>query len=71
MVDLKMLNCAVDASGLKNKHIAECLGITEQCLSRKMKGLNEFKASEMISLVDVLHLSQAQAYSIFFASAVE
>ena len=67
MTNTAMLENAIRASGLKKKHIYETLGISRQGLDLKIKGVNEFRASEIEKLCDLLKLTNRDRLAIFFA----
>jgi len=71
MVDYILLLSTVDGSGLRKDHIAKTLGITRQALALKLKGTNEFTASELAKIKEVLNLSQGDFRRIFFANERE
>ncbi len=68
MVDKDLLNQEIKKSGLRKDFIANELHITKQALSNKINGKNEFRGKECTALKDMLHLSNDQFLSIFFAS---
>jgi len=61
----ELLKQKIDESGLKVGFIAKKLGITTQGFYYKMNGRNEFKASEIKILKDILHLSEDEITLIF------
>jgi len=61
----ELLKQKIDESGLKVGFIAKKLGITAQGFYYKMNGRNEFKASEIKILKDILHLSEDEITLIF------
>ena len=65
MVDTDALRASMRASGLKNGYIAEKLDISVMSLHRKVNGVTEFKASEIVGLSDILHLTKAERDRIF------
>lgn len=67
MTDIKLLEEAINDSGLKIIYIAEQLGITREGLYKKLKGETEFKASEIIAVQKLLNLSNSRRDKIFFA----
>ena len=72
MTDTKLLEEYINNSGLKRGRIASSLGITVDCLRNKTKGKNEFKASEIRKLIDILAISDSEEVErIFFAKNVE
>ena len=65
MTDTKELKTRINDSGLKLTAIAEALGLTRQALWNKIENVNEFKASEIAALADILHLTESEATNIF------
>lgn len=65
MVNTDALRASMRASGLKNGHIAENLDISVMSLHRKVNGVTEFKASEIVKLSDMLQLTKAERDKIF------
>lgn len=70
MINLKALDDAIAASGLKRQFIADKIGITRYSLLNKLKGKTEFTASEMHTLRVVLRMNLRDFNRIFFASDV-
>lgn len=66
MTDSKMLRKAVEKSGLKYNHIAGQLDLSRAGLLLKIDGKNEFKASEISKLCEVLGITNEQRERIFF-----
>lgn len=62
------LRKAIEQAGLKYKYLAEQLGLSTYGLQKKIDNVNEFKASEIEKLSDILSLSVEQRMSIFFAT---
>lgn len=54
---------AVEDSGLKQKFIAEKMGISEQALSAMMNGKQKIGADDFFVLADVLRMTPVQLYS--------
>lgn len=52
--------------GLKYKAIAKKLNLSTYGLQKKIDNISEFKASEIMILSDVMHLSEKQRSDIFF-----
>lgn len=71
MIDTVRLEAAIKRKGMKKKFVAEQLGISAYGFSRKLMGRNEFTASEIAVLSDVLGLTRAERDSIFFARRVD
>lgn len=68
MTDSKLLRDEINKSGISITFIARKIGITRECFYRKMNGENEFKASEIVALSSILHLSAKKREQIFFAN---
>ena len=62
------LQAALDRSGYKTTFIANRLGISRQALLHKVQGQTEFKASEVQTLIPLLHLNKDEVMDIFFES---
>ena len=67
MTDTKLLRKIIQDKGVKLKFIATELGITTNGLRLKIDNDNEFKASEIAKLLDILELNEDQLHKIFFA----
>lgn len=67
MTNKKLLDQAIQDSGLKKSHIAEHLGVSRAGLSNLLRGRSEFKASQMQKISQLLNLSDEQRTAIFFA----
>ncbi len=70
-MDSEMLRKKIDSSMIPKSCIAGCLGITRETLYRKLRGEREFKTSEIKRLATLLHLSNEERDSIFFADYVD
>lgn len=69
MTDIELLNAKIDESGLKRNYIAEQLGITPQGFYLKTSGKNEFTASQIQKLCDLLRITAPKDIkAIFFCS---
>lgn len=69
MTDVELLNTKIEESGLKRNFIAEQLGITPQGFYLKASGKNEFTASQIQKLCDLLRITaQKEIRAIFFCS---
>lgn len=71
MTDTTELRGKIEDKGLKLRFIAEQLGLTPYGLTLKIDGKNEFKASEIKKMSDILSLSSGDVYRIFFAERVD
>lgn len=67
----KMLNEIITDAGITITAIAGKLGITREGLYKKLNNETEFKASEIIAMQDILHLTNQMRDEIFFARKVE
>lgn len=65
MPDIKMLKDKITDSGMTVKAVAEKSGILRETLYNRLKGVGEFTASEIVSLSNVLDLSQTERDDIF------
>lgn len=64
-VDSKLLEEAIEKSGLKTGFIVDKLGISRQMFYRKLKGVNAFRGSEVYVLCDLLNISDEMKPKIF------
>lgn len=72
MTNTTLFRQRVKESGLKYSFLAENLGITTYALQLKIDNKNEFKASEVKVLCDLLHISKlTEKEDIFFADNVD
>lgn len=65
MIKREKLEEAIAESGLSKKHIASKLGISRESLHNKVSGQNEFKASEIIKMTELLNLTGFDRDDIF------
>ena len=61
---------AVARAHITYRALATELGLSEQALYNKVKGLTEFKSSEIKKAAELLHLSMGEVNYIFFDSIV-
>ena len=66
MTDTDRLKEKMGESGLKIVFIARKIGLTYQGLLKKINNETEFKASEIQSLCDLLHIDTEEKEAIFF-----
>ena len=67
MTDTKELRKLIEESGLKYSAIADKMGLTYYGLQKKINNVNEFKASEIINLCEILKIdSLKDKERIFF-----
>ena len=67
LVKLDLLNNRIKDSGMTMVSIAEKTGVSRETLYNKLNGTVDFKASEILSISDVLRLSVKERDEIFFA----
>lgn len=69
MTDTAKLNARIQQSGFKKSYIAKVLGLAESTLARKINNAQDFRASEINALCDLLGInSLEEKEAIFFAS---
>lgn len=66
MADLELLEKKINDTGMTMVAIAEKTGILRETLYNKLRGISEFKASEISRISNVLRLSSAERDEIFF-----
>lgn len=71
MTNTDLLLLKIDESGYKAKWVAEQLGLTYQGFFNKIFNKTEFKATEIATLKELLHLTDAEVAEIFFAGKVD
>ena len=67
MTNTKLLEEAIERSGLKKGKIAEALGVSRGGLTNLINNRAEFKASQIQVFCKLLGLTAAQRDAIFFA----
>lgn len=70
MTNVETLKAKIEASGITIAFLARKLGISREGLYLKLNGTTEFKASEIATLSETLHLPPDQRDAIFFAQTV-
>lgn len=68
MIDANALEIAIVKSKKTKKEIAQHLSLSDMGFYKKMRGVTEFKASEIEKLKDFLSLSLEEAAAIFLRS---
>jgi len=69
MTNTALLEQIIEKSGFKKSYIAKSIGITAYSLAKKIRNENEFKASEINGLCNLLKIETAdEKERIFFAS---
>ena len=66
MANRKRLAEIIQSKGLKLEFVAKSIGISVGSMSNKMNGKTDFKLPEVQKLMELLGLSIAEAYDIFF-----
>ena len=66
MTDTKLLEQAIDRSGLKKGKIAEHLGVSRAGLINLINDRAEFKVSQMLVISNLLGLTPEERDAIFF-----
>lgn len=66
MVDSSLFRSLVEEKGLKYSYIASRLGLSKAGLHKKINGITEFKASEIMAITDILQLTEKIRDNIFF-----
>ena len=65
MIKGNLLREKIDACGFKLVYVAKC-GLTYYGLMKKVNNETEFKASEVMILKELLHLTDDEVMEIFF-----
>jgi predicted transcriptional regulator len=71
LTNTQLLREVIQESGLKYKFIAAKLNLSPYGLTKKVKGVNQFKSDEISMICDILHLNPDQKEAIFFGNEVE
>lgn len=67
MINSGLLRKKIDESGYKKSFIAKKIELTSYGLSLKVSNKNEFKASEIMKLSELLSISKEERDLIFFS----
>ena len=66
-MNVRLLKAKRVEAGLRQKDLADILGITEKAMNKKeCSSVNKFKADEMLAVVKALNLSLDEFNVIFF-----
>lgn len=68
MTNSELLIEKIEKSGYRINFIAQKVGISYQCLKNKINNVTEFRASEIQTLYDLLHLTEEERVQFFFAA---
>jgi len=71
MTDTLELEIAITRSEKTKKELAKGLGLSTMGLYKKINNVTEFKASEIITLADILNLDIKEREVIFFKHEVD
>lgn len=71
MTNTKALKERIKDQGLTFVYVAKELNITREALYSKLCGRSEFKASEILTLRNLLRLSPEESDAIFFTEPCE
>lgn len=66
-VDFTALKKEIQRANMTYSNMAEKLGITRSAFSKKMSGVNDFKASQVWEIKKILNLSGEKAEEIFLS----
>ncbi len=66
MLNKELLKKKISSKGLKLSYIADKLSLTRFGLAKKINKDTEFKASEIVTMVELLDLSLEEKEKIFF-----
>lgn len=66
MVDTKLLDEKIKASGIKVSFLIKQLGLSPQGFYKKKNGHTKWRGAEMYVVKDVLRLSELEAQKIFY-----
>jgi hypothetical protein len=70
-IDVKLLEDAIEKSGLRIQHIIDNLGISRQAFDKKRKGQVAFRQSEVYVMCDLLKITDDNMkMRIFFPGSV-
>lgn len=61
----QLLDEYIDRSGYRINHICKQLGITPQSFGQKRRNVTRFKAAEIHTLCDLLHIKEEDKDTIF------
>lgn len=65
MANLEMLKAKIEESGMPIETLATRAGMERYTLDRRLRGLGEFKASEIVGISKALHLKMSERNEIF------
>lgn len=66
MTNVEMLQKKIDESGMSNTAVAAALDMSVPTYYSRKTGKSEFTASEIVKLVELLHLTKKERDAIFF-----
>lgn len=65
MANLELLKAKIKESGMPIETVAKRADMERYTLDRRLKGLGDFKASEIVGLSRALHLKMSERNEIF------
>lgn len=68
MVDMQLLEKRIEESGMTVVAVAKKSGILRETLYNRLRGVGEFKASEIAGLSNALNLTSKERDQIFFTN---
>lgn len=71
MTNSKLLQESIESSGISITFVAKYIGISREGFYKKLNGVTEFKASEIMKIAELLHLNNTTRDNIFFAPESE
>lgn len=71
MTNTEMIREKIEKSGLKLNYICEQLGLSWGGLANKIENRTEFRQSEIVTLSQILRLTDEEREQIFFSLGVE
>ena len=71
MANVQALKDSIKESGIPTAEVARRSGMLRETLYNRLAGRGDFKASEIVALTNVLHLTREQRDNIFFAEMCE
>lgn len=68
MTNTEALQRSIETAGVSIAFLARQMGISREAFYKKLKNETEFKASEIVTVAAVLHLTNEERDHIFFAN---
>lgn len=67
MANLEMLKAKIKESGMTIEAVAKHAGMERYTLDRRLRGLGDFKASEIVGISEALRLKASERNAIFLS----